>query len=115
MNNHTPFRLLLTLIILIILPGMASAKRSVETSHGLPALSMGIIADSTIKKQPVKPAEVKPDDKKPGGKKVDIKEIPRAKRQIKPVAVKTRVKIPVKRVKPTIKRPLGLIKRNLGI
>jgi hypothetical protein len=115
MNTNTLFRLVLTLIILVIVPGMASAKGSVEINSDLPAMSMEILADSTIKKQPVKPDEVKPDDKKPGVKKVDIKEIPRAKRQIKPVAVKTRVKIPVKRVKPTIRRPLGLIKRNLGI
>lgn len=50
-------------------------------------------------KQEKKKAEGKPE-------KTPIKEVPKAKRQVKPVAVKPNVKIkPIKIIKPKIKRP----------
>ena len=95
----------------ILLPVAASAKITVSTISDLPELRMMAITDTTSKKQ-----KVKPDDKKEDGKKAEVKEVPKSKRQIKPVAVGTRIKIktPVK-LRPIIKRPVGLIRKNLGI
>ncbi len=92
-----------------------SAKTADPKIAGLIGPAFTSFADSTIKKQPVKA-----DDKNQKGKKPDIKEVPKSKPQVKPAAVKTRIKIktPVKKPvikRPVIKRPTGLIKRNLGL
>lgn len=59
---------------------------------------------------------VKSNHKARRGHKAGIKEVPRSKPHIKPLAVKTRIKIKpsIKRIKPVIKRPIGLIKRKLA-
>lgn len=77
----------------------------------LPDLRMLAVADTSIRKEPVKQGKTKE------GEKPEIKEVPKSKRQLKPAAVKTLIKIktPIKRIKPIIKRPLGLIKRTLGV
>ena len=103
-----------------ILPLMVSAKASFSPLAGLPVNTTASLPDSVIRKQPAAQDDQKQDDKKNGPKvkdvkRPDIKEVPKAKRKLKPVAVKTRVKIPVKRVKPVIKRPIGQIRRNLGL
>jgi hypothetical protein len=59
----------------------------------------------------------KQDTKKKGDQKPDVKEVPKSRRQAKPAAVKTKVRIktPVKKIKPVIKKPLKLVHTNLGI
>ena len=71
--------------------------------------------DSEIQKQPGKKDEKKQKGKKGDTQKPEIKEVPKSKRQLKPAAVKTKIKVPVKRVKPVIKKPVRLIRKNLGI
>jgi hypothetical protein len=120
MNYNTLSRFLLLTMAAFILPLMVSAKASPGLIAELPVLTSASLPDSVIKKQPAQQDDKKQDDKKQDPKKADvkrpdIKEVPKAKRQIKPVAVKTRVKIPVKRVKPVIKRRVGSIRINLGL
>ena len=95
---------------------MASANILVGRHRFVSGSTVEISMDSLIRKQ--QPG--KNDDKKQKGqkgdlKKPDIKQVPKSKRQLKPAAVKTKIKIPVKRVKPVIKRPVRLIRKNLGI
>ena len=120
MNYTTLPRFLLLTVAAFILPLMVSAKVSRSPITDLPVFTTASLPDSAVKKQPATQDDKKQDDKKQNPKKADvkrpdIKEVPKAKRKIKPVAVKTRVKIPVKRVKPVIKRPIGSIRRNLGL
>lgn len=120
MNNNTLSRFLLLTMAAFILPLMVSAKALRSPVADLPVFTAASLPDSVINKQPAPQDDKKQDDKKKDTKKADvkrpdIKEVPKAKRKIKPVAVKTRVKIPVKRVKPVIKRRVGSIRRNLGL
>lgn len=94
---------------------MASAKIPFNIHRFSPASPDDISIDSVNKKQPGKKDEKKQKDQKGDLKKPEIKEVPKSKRQLKPAAVKTKIKIPVKRVKPVIKRPVRLIRKNLGI
>ncbi|NEU09202.1 hypothetical protein GZH53_12820 [Flavihumibacter sp. R14] len=57
----------------------------------------------------------KQDKTKKGNQKPDVKEVPKSRRQPKPAAVKSKVKIktPVKKIKPVIKKPLRLVHKNL--
>lgn len=112
-------RFLFTAILALTFPCLALAKTPGTLSSDIAVANESII-DSNVRKQPVKGDDLKQDEKNKGGKKgdvkkPDIKEVPKAKRQLKPAALKGKVKIPVKRVKPVIKRPVGLIRRNLGI
>lgn len=120
MNYSTLSRFLLLSVAAFMLPLMVSAKASLRPIADLPVFTTASLPDSVIKQQPSPQDDQKQDVKKKDPKKADvkrpdIKEVPKAKRKIKPVAVKTRVKIPVKRVKPVIKRPIGSIRRNLGL
>jgi len=57
-------------------------------------------------KQNTKPAEKQQQPEQPQVKEVQIKEVPKARRQLKPMAVKPNVKVkPIKIIKPKIKRP----------
>jgi hypothetical protein len=112
MNCTSLFRFLFFAISAILVPGLVSAKTRVPDLSGISSV---ILQDTTGRKQGVKPADNNPEDNKPALKKPDIKEVPKSRRQLKPLAVKARIKIPVKRIKPVIRRPIGLIRRNLGI
>ncbi|MBO9674130.1 MAG: hypothetical protein J7577_11840 [Sphingobacteriaceae bacterium] len=73
------------------------------------ALSMGVLAGNPpqqeLPQEPVKPNnKVTPKQTKP--EEPIIKEVPKAKRQVKPMMVKPNVKIkPIKIIKPRIKKP----------
>lgn len=111
MNNNSLCRFLFFACLVILLPAAATAKQWANTISDLPDLRMMASTDSTSKKQ-----RGNPDDKKEDVKKTEIKEVPKSKRQLKPVAVgtKIKIKIPVK-IRPIIKRPAGLIRKTLGI
>lgn len=60
--------------------------------------------EQVIKKQDKEKKDKKPENQKP--EPLQIKEVPKAKRQVKPMAVKPNVKVkPIKIIKPKIKRP----------
>ena len=60
--------------------------------------------EQEIKVQDKKKKEKQSDQKKP--EQIQIKEVPKAKRQLKPMAVKPNVKVKtIKVIKPKIKRP----------
>jgi len=94
---------------------MALAKKPLVAHPFVSGSLVDISIDSVIRKQPVKNEEKNKKGKKGDLKKPDIKEVPKSKRQLKPAAVKTKVKTPVKRVKPVIKKPVRLIRKNIGI
>ena len=118
MNINRLCVFLLLIVMVFIMPAFASAEDlgMKINQHGLTSSN---VVDSIPQKQPVKKDDKKGDDKTQDPKiianKPDIKEVPKAKRKLKPAAVKTKIKIPVKRVKPVIKKPVRLIRRNLGI
>ncbi|MBB4110493.1 hypothetical protein [Pedobacter zeae] len=73
------------------------------------ALSKGILAGNNpqqeLPQDPVKPGN-KVTPKQTGPDDPIIKQVPKAKRQVKPMTVKPNVKIkPIKIIKPRIKRP----------
>lgn len=111
MNNR---RLYIFLLITLagILPVGASVKIPFSSYRVISASPVEISIDSVIKKQPVKKDGNKQKGQKGDAKKTEIKEVPKSKRQLKPAAVKTKIKTPVKRVKPVIKRPVKLIRKN---
>ena len=115
MNCTSLLRFLFFALSAVLIPGLVSAGTPGNHLPDLPGISSVSLQDTTGRKQGIKPGENKPEDNKPVVKKPDIKEVPKSRRQLKPVAVKARIKIPVKRIKPIIKRPIGLIRRNLGI
>ena len=119
MNINRLCVFLLLSIMVSIMPVSASANAGMD---GMEINVNGFTSNSTVdsnpQKQPGKKDDKKGDKKKQDGKKVkgaDIKEVPKATRKLKPAAVKTKVKIPVKRVKPVIKKPVGLIRKISGI
>lgn len=60
--------------------------------------------EELIKKQDKAKKAKQPENQKP--EPLQIKEVPKAKRQVKPMAVKPNVKVkPIKIIKPKIKRP----------
>lgn len=60
--------------------------------------------EQVIKKQDKVKKDKQPENQKP--EPLQIKEVPKAKRQVKPMAVKPNVKVkPIKIIKPKIKRP----------
>ncbi|WP_426327649.1 hypothetical protein [Pedobacter sp. R-06] len=60
--------------------------------------------EQAVKKQNKEKKDQKPENQKP--EPLQIKEVPKAKRQVKPMAVKPNVKVkPIKIIKPKIKRP----------
>ena len=60
--------------------------------------------EELIKKQDKAKKDKQPENQKP--EPLQIKEVPKAKRQVKPMAVKPNVKVkPIKIIKPKIKRP----------
>ncbi|MDQ0967935.1 outer membrane biosynthesis protein TonB [Flavobacterium sp. W4I14] len=60
--------------------------------------------EELIKKQDKEKKDKQPENQKP--EPLQIKEVPKAKRQVKPMAVKPNVKVkPIKIIKPKIKRP----------
>jgi len=79
--------------------------------RGYPALQDVMVVNASNKqqdqdkeKQLQKSQEQKKLNQKPD--KLEIKEVPKAKRQVKPAAVKPNIKVkPIKIIKPKIKRP----------
>ncbi|MDQ0641247.1 outer membrane biosynthesis protein TonB [Pedobacter sp. W3I1] len=60
--------------------------------------------EQVIKKQDKEKKDKQPENQKP--EPLQIKEVPKAKKQLKPMAVKPNVKVkPIKIIKPKIKRP----------
>ena len=60
--------------------------------------------EQVIKKQDKEKKDKQPENQKP--EPLQIKEVPKAKKQVKPMAVKPNVKVkPIKIIKPKIKRP----------
>jgi len=60
--------------------------------------------EELIKKQDKEKKDKQPENQKP--EPLQIKEVPKAKKQLKPMAVKPNVKVkPIKIIKPKIKRP----------
>ncbi|MEO8793932.1 MAG: hypothetical protein ABI390_00625 [Daejeonella sp.] len=112
MNNNKLFRILFISFWSLLLPFLASAKNSKIELKKYASLSSFAPADSTQKKP--KDVENKKDDKKDDIKKPEIKQVPKSRRQVKPIAVgaKIKIKTPVK-IKPIIKRPIGLIRKTL--
>ncbi len=112
MNNNTIFRILFISFWSLLLPFLASAKNSKIELKKYASLTTFTPIDSTQKKP--KDVEKKREDKKEDPKKPEIKEVPKSRRQVKPVAVgaKIKIKTPVK-IKPIIKRPIGLIRKTL--
>ncbi|SER37429.1 hypothetical protein SAMN04488023_10834 [Pedobacter rhizosphaerae] len=98
-------RLALTLSLIFFISACALASRMDNTVVGSYEVSLNTQQGQERKKQDQK----KLDKKTSGHPKPDqpkIKEVPRAKRQIKPMAVKPNVKVkPIKIIKPKIKRP----------
>ena len=60
--------------------------------------------DKTKKEEAQKPKSQRIDDQKQGPQKPEIKQVPKARKQLKPAAVKPKVKA-VRIVKPKIKKP----------
>jgi hypothetical protein len=118
MNINRLSVFLLLSVMVLIMPAFASAE-PFGIKINMHDLTGSSAVDSIPQKQPAteddKKGDNKTQDPKIIAKKPDIKEVPKAKRKIKPAAVKTKIKIPVKRVKPVIKKPVRLIRRNLGI
>lgn len=114
MNNRRLYILLL-ITLAGILPVGASAKTPFRNLSVISASPVEISIDSVIKKQPLKKDGKKQKGQEGDKKKPEIKEVPKSKRQLKPAAVKTKIKTPVKRAKPKINRPVKLIRKNLGI
>ncbi|WP_026897356.1 hypothetical protein [Daejeonella oryzae] len=109
MNKLLILKSLFYICLIILASSSAFAKKIIS----VPAKTIFTLsADSTIKKQPAstdkKKEEVKDEIKKP-----EIKEVPKSRRQLKPIAVKPKIKTPVK-IRPVIKRPAGLIRKTLG-
>lgn len=68
------------------------------------ALAVSNLQEKLIKKQDKEKKDKQPENQKP--EPLQIKEVPKAKRQVKPMAVKPNVKVkPIKIIKPKIKRP----------
>ncbi|MBT2563062.1 hypothetical protein J7E50_22795 [Pedobacter sp. ISL-68] len=68
------------------------------------ALTVSNQQEELIKKQDKEKKDKQPENQKP--EPLQIKEVPKAKRQVKPMAVKPNVKVkPIKIIKPKIKRP----------
>ena len=60
--------------------------------------------EQVIKKQDKEKKDKQPENQKP--EPLQIKEVPKAKRQVKPMAIKPNVRVkPIKIIKPKIKRP----------
>ena len=117
MNYLLLFRFFSVVFLSISFPFFATAmNKKINFANSKQTIFLQV-ADSTIQQQPAKPAS---EDKDPKGTKPDIKSVPKSKPQVKPAAVKTRIKIknPIKKPaikRPSIKRPAGSIKRNLGL
>ena len=68
------------------------------------ALTVSNQQEELIKKQDKAKKDKQPENQKP--ESLQIKEVPKAKKQLKPMAVKPNVKVkPIKIIKPKIKRP----------
>jgi hypothetical protein len=68
------------------------------------ALTVSNQQEELIKKQDKEKKDKQPENQKP--EPLQIKEVPKAKKQLKPMAVKPNVKVkPIKIIKPKIKRP----------
>ncbi|NII80987.1 MULTISPECIES: hypothetical protein [unclassified Pedobacter] len=68
------------------------------------ALTVSNPQEELIKKQDKEKKDKQPENQKP--EPLQIKEVPKAKKQLKPMAVKPNVKVkPIKIIKPKIKRP----------
>jgi len=68
------------------------------------ALTVSNLQEELIKKQDKEKKDKQPENQKP--EPLQIKEVPKAKKQLKPMAVKPNVKVkPIKIIKPKIKRP----------
>ncbi|CAH0310273.1 hypothetical protein SRABI27_05191 [Pedobacter sp. Bi27] len=68
------------------------------------ALTVSNQQEELIKKQDKAKKDKQPENQKP--EPLQIKEVPKAKKQLKPMAVKPKVKVkPIKIIKPKIKRP----------
>ena len=60
--------------------------------------------EQVLKKQDKEKKDKQPENQKP--EPLQIKEVPKAKKQLKPMAIKPNVKVkPIKIIKPKIKRP----------
>ncbi|QNR84976.1 hypothetical protein H9N25_00235 [Pedobacter riviphilus] len=68
------------------------------------ALTVSNLQEELIKKQDKEKKDKQLENQKP--EPLQIKEVPKAKKQLKPMAVKPNVKVkPIKIIKPKIKRP----------
>ncbi|WP_029279846.1 hypothetical protein [Pedobacter borealis] len=68
------------------------------------ALTVSNQQEELIKKQDKEKKDKQPENQQP--EPLQIKEVPKAKKQLKPMAVKPNVKVkPIKIIKPKIKRP----------
>ena len=68
------------------------------------ALTVSNQQEELINKQDKEKKDKQPENQKP--EPLQIKEVPKAKKQLKPMAVKPNVKVkPIKIIKPKIKRP----------
>lgn len=68
------------------------------------ALTVSNLQEELIKKQDKEKKDKQPETQKP--EPLQIKEVPKAKKQLKPMAIKPNVKVkPIKIIKPKIKRP----------
>ena len=120
MKNYSSylFLFLLPLALLMVAPEVfAGTKAGATLRH---SDKTATITDALLQDPPAK-SDKKQDEgqakKKRASKEPDIKEVPKSKRQVKPVPVKGKVKIktPVKKIKPVIKKPVKPIRKKLGI
>lgn len=98
------YRFLFIISLILLLPFTAA-----QAADDLPIPSPVAVTDSVPARKPA----AKPEE----ANQPDIKEVPKSKKQAKPLPVGENIKIKVKppvRIKPMIKRP-GIIKKTLGI
>lgn len=70
------------------------------------SFSISFFNNTTLFGQDKPKQEIAKQSSKPSVDKAKIKEIPKAKKQVKPIAVKPNIKVkPIKIVKPKIKKP----------
>jgi hypothetical protein len=68
--------------------------------------SPGMAAKSNSQEKQDKQASKKQENQKKADIEVEVKQVPKAKRQMKPVAVKANIKVkPIKIIRPKIKKP----------
>ncbi|MNY19562.1 hypothetical protein D3C86_1530020 [compost metagenome] len=104
MDNAFIFRRLLNLIIILMFPVFLRASTLME--HKQPATVKSALPDS-VSRLPQEKEKKKNDDKGKQEKDVpDIREIPKAKKQSRPIVIKPNIKgKPIKVIRPKIKRP----------